>query len=529
MTLRVYSEVLKKLLPLPAKSHYTFNLRDISKIFLGVCSANPKTTNEDTDIIRLWFHENKRVFGDRLISSEDREILENVLISEVKKTFGYSREKIYNVPRLIYVDFLSGIDPENRVYSPVVDLKEFQKHMERILEDYNSVNVKRPMKIIMFLDACDNVSRICRVLRQPQGHALLLGVGGSGRQSLAKLSTFISGFKQFSIEVTKTYGIKAWKEDLKKNVLKPAGIDEVKLTFLFVDTQIISESTLEDINNIINSGDVPGIYAKEDKEDIERVGLQECQKRKLAPTPMNKWSMYYGRVKKNIHIVLAMSPLSEEFRNRLRQFPSLVSCCTINWFTEWPAEALLGVARGNLTEKNLNLGASFDACVEMFRSIHQSVEIKSKKFLQIMRRHNYVTPTSFLEFLQLYGDILKKKRKENEMKQQRLMKGLDVLKDAKIKIEQLQQTLSERKPILEKTKLEIKVTKEEIAKQSEEASKKRELVSQAQESAAVQEKDVKILQAQAQKTLAAAEPALQAAYKVIDKLQVSDFYVVKSK
>ena len=65
------------------------------------------------------------------------------------------------------------------------------KKIEEYLEDYNSTS-KTQMKLILFLDACDHVARICRVLRQPLGNALLLGVGGSGRQSLARLATFIS-------------------------------------------------------------------------------------------------------------------------------------------------------------------------------------------------------------------------------------------------------------------------------------------------------------------------------------------------
>ena len=529
MTLRVYNQVLKQLLPMPSKSHYTFNLRDISKIFLGLCSAYIKTTNEDIDMIRLWVHENKRVFGDRLISTEDRDLLEGLLLSEVKKTYGYPREKVYSVERLLYVDFLQGIDQDIRNYAPVTDLKDFQKLLERILEEYNSMgSTKRQMKIIMFLDACEHVARITRVLRQPQGHALLLGVGGSGRQSLSKLSIYIANHQQFQIEVTKSYGFKNWREDLKKSVLMRAGIDEKRISFLFTDTQIISENALEDINNIINSGDVPGIYAKDDKEAIERVGMAECQKRKMPLTQMNKWTQYFNRVKKNIHVILAMSPLSEDFRNRLRQFPSLVSCCTINWFTEWPAEALLGVAKGNMVEKCIDLGTSFDGIIEMFKYVNQSVELKSKKFLQINRRHNYVTPTSYLEFLTLYGDILKKKRKENDQKQNRFKKGIDVLNDAKVKINILQNTLNNQRPILEKTKSDIKVTKEEIQKQTEEANKKRVLVTHAQENAAAQEANVTVLQNEAQKKLDEAEPILQQAYTVLRKLQVGDFYFIKN-
>ena len=68
------------------------------------------------------------------------------------------------------------------------------------------------MKLVMFLDACDHVNRICRVLRQPLGNALLLGVGGSGRQSLTKLATFMSSYKIYQIEVVKGYSMRDWRE-----------------------------------------------------------------------------------------------------------------------------------------------------------------------------------------------------------------------------------------------------------------------------------------------------------------------------
>jgi dynein heavy chain len=115
------------------------------------------------------------------------------------------------------------------------------------------------MRLVLFLDACEHICRICRILRQPQGNALLLGVGGSGRQSLAKMATFISYYKIFQIEVTKSYNLKSWREDVKK-VLMIAGVDNKAISFLFVDTQIIKEEMLEDLNGILNSGDVTNLY-----------------------------------------------------------------------------------------------------------------------------------------------------------------------------------------------------------------------------------------------------------------------------
>jgi len=73
MTLRVYDNVLNgPLKPTPNKSHYTFNLRDISRIAQGICVADKGKANLPVHIIRQWVHESTRVFGDRLIDTKDR-------------------------------------------------------------------------------------------------------------------------------------------------------------------------------------------------------------------------------------------------------------------------------------------------------------------------------------------------------------------------------------------------------------------------------------------------------------------------
>ena len=85
--IKVYNEIKANLLPTPKKSHYTFNLRDISKVFQGICSASSKfCTNKDI-FARLWMHEIQRVFGDRLTCNEDRKYLKDLSFSQFA-TFG---------------------------------------------------------------------------------------------------------------------------------------------------------------------------------------------------------------------------------------------------------------------------------------------------------------------------------------------------------------------------------------------------------------------------------------------------------
>jgi dynein heavy chain len=64
--LSVYDKVKLELLPTPSKSHYTFNLRDIWRVFQGICSAHIKSVSTPQALLKLWFHENMRVFHDRL-------------------------------------------------------------------------------------------------------------------------------------------------------------------------------------------------------------------------------------------------------------------------------------------------------------------------------------------------------------------------------------------------------------------------------------------------------------------------------
>jgi dynein heavy chain len=78
---------------------------------------------------------------------------------------------------------------------------------------------------------------------------------------------------------------------------------------------------------------------------------------------MNMMQNYLNRVKANIHCIIAMSPLGDIFRQRLLKFPSLVNCSTLDWFAEWPEEALVSVGRGSIMDGTIELGDSTEGCV----------------------------------------------------------------------------------------------------------------------------------------------------------------------
>ncbi len=256
-TLNVYNTIAASLLPTPAKSHYTFNLRDLSKVFQGILMGDVNNIKDKDCFIRLWSHECMRVFHDRLIDDADRTWFKGLIVSTVKEAFNADFQKIRGEHQnIIYCNF--G-DPKSltKPYVELADRSNLQKIMNDYLDDYNQMTTK-PMNLVLFESAIEHVARISRIINQPYGNALLVGVGGSGRKSLTTLAVSIADFELFTIEITKSYGMNEWREDIKL-VMNKAGCLNKPTVFMMDDTQIVKETFLEDINGILNTGEVANV------------------------------------------------------------------------------------------------------------------------------------------------------------------------------------------------------------------------------------------------------------------------------
>ncbi|XP_067360331.1 dynein axonemal heavy chain 1 [Channa argus] len=525
-TIRVYSTITSQLLPTPAKSHYTFNLRDLSKVFQGIFMAEAKMIENIFQLLQLWYHESCRVFQDRLVCAEDRDWF-NMLLKDCIQKFNCNFEEVVCCQPVLYGDFMiPGAD--HKVYKLIEDNEKLVKVMEEYMEDYNQTSTTK-MKLVLFMDAIEHVCRISRILRQPLGNALLLGVGGSGRQSLTKLASYISEYECFQIELSKNYGQTEWKEDIK-SIMMRAGLQNQQITFLFVDTQIKSESFLEDINNILNSGDVPNLYAADEQERILTSMKPVVLDLGQQPTKANLLAAYIRRVRSNIHTVLCMSPIGEVFRARLRQFPSLVTCCTIDWFSAWPDEALQAVATSFLNELP-ELEASPTAMkglTMMCMKIHQIVAKNCEKYLTELSRHNYVTPKSYLELLKIFSDLIGRRKQELCGARQRMKTGLDKLLKTAEDVSKMQKEIEAMGPDLEQASKDIAITMETIKKETLVAEETRKSVQEDEAKASEKASVAGAIAADAQRDLDEALPALDAALTSLKSLNKNDITEVRA-
>lgn len=144
---------------------------------------------------------------------------------------------------------------------------------ENYLNDFN-VTSKVPMDLVVFGFMIEHISRVSRIIKQGQGHGLLIGIGGSGRSSATKMAAFMADFELFQIEVSRKYTFADWRNDLKTLVRRAGGDPGKNVVFLFCDHQIKEEAFLEDINMLLNSGDIPSLFENEERlEIIEQVSL----------------------------------------------------------------------------------------------------------------------------------------------------------------------------------------------------------------------------------------------------------------
>lgn len=216
-TISIWDMVKRRLLPTPAKFHYTFTIRELARVFQGICGVAQKheykviekcsnikeKIRSELFLIALWRHECDRTFIDKLTNNPDKKIFSDMLDRVTKEKFrdslGFEDDQL--MTNYFFADFQREdvldeygdlVEAAPFVYEACPDLEAIRNIVNKKMLLYNEKNPSKQMNLVVFDDALKHLLRITRIVNSPSGNILLVGVGGSGKQSLTKLSAFIA-------------------------------------------------------------------------------------------------------------------------------------------------------------------------------------------------------------------------------------------------------------------------------------------------------------------------------------------------
>ncbi|XP_061561508.1 dynein heavy chain 9, axonemal isoform X3 [Phycodurus eques] len=524
LSLALHLCVASTFLPTAVKFHYIFNLRDLSNIFQGILFSTGDCLKTPLDLLKIYLHESNRVYRDKLVEEQDFQVFDKLQADTVKKFFEDMEESLEKTRKMnLYCHFARSLGEAK--YMAVESWSSLRKSLLEVLDSYNEVNAT--LNLVLFEDAMAHICRINRILESPRGNALLVGVGGSGKQSLTRLAAFISNLEIFQITLRKGYGITDLKSDLALLYIK-AGVKNIGTVLLMTDAQVADERFLVLVNDLLASGEIPDLFPDDEVENIIGSVRPEVRSSGLMDTRENCWKFFIDRVRRQLKVALCFSPVGSKLRVRSRKFPALVNCTAIDWFHEWPREALESVSLRFLQEVDTIEPQVKESVSKFMAYIHTSVNQTSKEYLANERRYNYTTPKSFLEQIKLYQSLLGQRSKDLSSKMERLENGLQRLNSTSAQVDDLKAKLAAQEVELKQKNDDADKLIQVVGVETEKVSKEKAVADDEEEKVAAMAVVVCGKQKDCEEDLTKAEPALIAAQDALNTLNKNNLTELKS-
>jgi dynein heavy chain len=602
ISVKLWNWMRFRMLPSPTKFHYTFNLRDVSRLFQGILRTPRSSVTDEKTFVQLWRHECERVFCDKLTTIEDKKLfMEQLSIctkdllqhraanaapgtatsnsaaatasstsaanaASAHAPIGKGNSKFQKVRKnsltnkdiigkdgvpavldlnailteeIFFVDFLRDdvYDDDGvltveapKIYELGPCLEDLRCRVEEFLVKYNEQYPAKAMNIILFDDAMKHLMRISRCLGMPKGCMLLVGVGGSGKQSLTRLAAYCAGYTTFQITISKSYNMNNLLDDIRV-MYKQCGQAGNKIAFLFTESEIKEEGFLEVINSILTTGEVPNLFPKDEllvmASELRSLAIKQIPN--FVETADNLVKFFIDRVRCNLHVILSMSPVSAKFPERARRFPGIVAGCTIDWFLAWPKEALIAVSRGYISNMTLNVAspAIQEEVIVHMGMVHKIVSDSCIDYFTQMRRHVYQTPKSFLQFLTDYSRMYTNKCSEIDTKASRVEIGLEKLSSGAKDVEKMKVVLAQEEIKLRASQEATNAMLSKLEISSMEAKKETDIVARIKETCQLDAERIAGEKSDAEEDLAKAQPFVEEAERAVGSIKNNDLNELK--
>ena len=530
-----YAESQRRFTP-DMHSHYIYSPRELSRWVRALYEAiSPVQEMSIDELVRVWLHEGLRLFQDRLVEQHERDWTDKAIDEIALRHFGsgLTRDSNGNVPALRRPVLFSNWLTKEYVS---VEREELRRHVEARLKVFQEEELD--VQLVVFDEVLDHILRIDRVFRQPQGHALLIGVSGGGKTVLSRFVAWMNGFSIFTIKVNNRYTAKDFDDDLR-HVMRRAGCGGEKICFIFDESNVLESGFLERMNTLLASGEVPGLFEGDSYQSLMHACREAVQREgQMLDTEEEMYRWFTLQVRRNLHVVFTMNPSSPDFHNRAATSPALYNRCVLDWFGEWKEQALFQVGHEFTRHTELD-DAEYvapeyfpetsytmpvevthrDAVVSSLVFMHSSIHEANERLSRTQGRHNYLTPRHYLDFIRHFSNLVGEKREELQEQQLHLTMGLAKLRDTQEQVETLQQSLRAKNTELEeKNRQANEKLKQMVQDQQEAESKKRSSLDLAAKMK-VQNEEIELKKGRAYADLAQVEPMVEEAKSSVSAIK----------
>eukprot|EP01155_Anaeramoeba_flamelloides_P010253 Anaeramoba_flamelloidesa325155_517.p1 GENE.a325155_517~~a325155_517.p1 ORF type:complete len:3661 (-),score=1024.13 a325155_517:18-11000(-) len=512
---------------------YIYSPRELSRWCRALVSILTPLNGDVTleQLIRIFAHEALRLFQDRIIEDENREWTNKILDKIIFENFPTIDKETLRRP-LLFSDWLTKDYVD-------VNRNELKSYIKKRLKTFYEEELD--VKLVLFNEAIDHILRIDRVLKQPKGHALLVGASGAGKTVLSRFVAWVNGLSVFQIKINRGYGLTEFDEDLR-TVMKRAGLKGERICFIFDESNILSSAFLERMNALLASGEVPGLFDEGEGMSGLLSQVREVAKQdgKLLDTDEELYQYFTKQVQNNLHVVFTMNPANADFSNRSVQSPALLNRCVLDYFGTWSNEAMYEVGYQFTKElpidkENYLPPTDFPIQIQQLGDypnhrqsliastvwVHNSVGKISKRLSKRQGRMNHITPRHYLDMINHYVKLFNEKTKSLKEQQTHLNIGLKKMQETQNQVDELQQELHEKEKELQKKQKEAEVKLNQMIKKQQEAESKKKQLRELETKLALQNKNINSQKEKAKKKLSKAQPAVDKAKKAVSKITKS--------
>ncbi len=546
----------------PLEPHYVYSAREMIRWVRGMkrmIIQEPDRGNQSSvrissrginelwdEVMNVFAHEAKRLFIDRLVTNEEIEFAERSLASVLRTYFGFTGEAVLDLVYSTWVgrngNYLADSD---NVFEKVMDAETFRRflyHRLRVFAEEEGLGGEwvsgrgegsHEGAIDQFAvsdDVIKHFARIERILSQPLGHAVLMGVPGTGKKTLARFVAWMMDSIVFQVRSHASYTADDFADDLRR-FLRLAGVQHKRVVVIFDESNDLDSAFLEMMNSILACGDVPGLFEGDDRASLLKEMQEAHHRTGIADVSSEAlYSNFLDGVRENLHVVFSIpiatsrdeangSVNGRGRKDLTARSPALYNRCVVDWFGDWDDDTLDAVAILKLE------APGFQAVPQLTCTAAVMHEIAKQ---ECMRSNHVVTPRHYIEFIEQLNRIAVEKGTEIEERCVRLGEGLEKLRNAGAAVDDF-------KDDVEYKKEQLKLKERKSAESMESIMREQQLVVEAKASSkklAIDAKDAadqaRLRQTEVATKLAQVAPQLEAAKRAVDNIDRSKVEEMKT-